>query len=153
MFCSKCGKENISNAIFCRSCGTKILIQESSVSYKNQWLKEKEPMTFGKAIATCMVKYFDFSGRASRAEYWWFNLFNFLLYSLSFIVDPSQKLADLLTLALFFPSVSVSVRRFHDTNRSGWWNLIPLTIIGVIPYFIWLASKGSDKDNQYGTPV
>ena len=52
----------------------------------------------------------------------------------------------------FFPSIAAASRRLHDVNKSGWWQLIALTIIGIIPLIIWLASEGEKKkinlDNQ-----
>ena len=51
------------------------------------------------------------------------------------------------------PALSAAARRLHDTNRSGWWMLIAFTIIGLIPLIIWLASKGNDQSNEYGSPV
>jgi len=110
-----------------------------------------DPMTFGKSISTCFSKFFDFNGRASRPEYWWFYLFTLLLSWGSILVDNS--ILSLWLIVLFFPAISAGARRLHDTNRSGWWQLIMLTIIGIIPLIIWLASKGSDQENQYGSPL
>jgi len=53
-------------------------------------------------------------------------------------------------LALFIPSTAVMVRRLHDTGRSGWWYWIILTIIGIIPLIIWLASEGDKGENGFG---
>jgi hypothetical protein len=55
--------------------------------------------------------------------------------------------------AMLIPHCAVGARRLHDTNRSGWWLLISLTVIGIIPILIWLASKGSNKSNKYGEPI
>lgn len=112
-----------------------------------------EQMTFGKSISTCMGKYVDFNGRATRPEYWWFFLFTVLLTWFADIADPSKVGSTIVSLALLLPSLSVATRRFHDTGRSGWWQLIALTVIGLIPLFIWLASKGNDQSNEYGSPV
>ena len=46
--------------------------------------------------------------------------------------------------------VAVSARRMHDVNRSGWWQLIPLTIIGIIPYTYWVTKKSDPQDNNFG---
>ena len=110
-------------------------------------------MTFGKSISTCMGKYVDFKGRASRPEYWWFYLFTVLLSWGSLIVDNTGIVSGIVNLALLLPSLAVAARRLHDTNRSGWWMLIAFTVIGLIPLIIWLASKGDDQANQYGSPV
>ncbi len=100
-----------------------------------------------------MGKYVDFSGRAARPEYWWFFLFTVLLTWFADIADPSKVGSTIVSLALLLPSLSAATRRLHDTGRSGWWQLIALTVIGLIPLFIWLASKGNDQSNEYGSPV
>lgn len=112
-----------------------------------------EQMTFAKSISTCLAKYADFTGRASRPEYWWFYLFTLLLGWGSMIADPTGAANLLVTLALFLPATSAAARRLHDTNRSGWWMLIAFTIIGIIPLIIWAASKGNEHPNKYGNPV
>ena len=52
------------------------------------------------------------------------------------------------------PSVCVTARRLHDVNRTGWWMLIPLTVIGIIPYFYWMVKKPEDneegRENKWG---
>jgi uncharacterized membrane protein YhaH (DUF805 family) len=56
----------------------------------------------------------------------------------------------LVQLALALPGWAVWTRRMHDTGRSGWWWLLGLTIIGVIPILFWLCQSGPNADNQYG---
>lgn len=153
MFCPKCGKENSDGTKFCANCGTNIEIVAGAKHITPLAGGVGDPMTFGKSITTCFAKFFDFNGRASRPEYWWFYLFTLLLSWGSILVDSSQVLSLLLNLVFFFPVIGAGARRLHDTNRSGWWQLIMLTIIGIIPLIIWLASKGSDQENQYGSPA
>ena len=153
MFCPKCGKENAGGAKFCGSCGANILAPSASGQAATASGTPSAQMTFGKAIATCFAKYVDFKGRASRPEFWWFYLFTILLGWGSMLVDSSQGLSTIVNLAVFLPVFAAGSRRLHDTNRSGWWQLIMLTVIGIIPVVIWWASKGSDQDNQYGSPA
>tara|TARA_B110000208_G_C11421580_1_gene303642 strand:+ start:243 stop:467 length:225 start_codon:yes stop_codon:yes gene_type:complete len=47
-------------------------------------------------------------------------------------------------------SISLVARRLHDADRSGWWQLLSLTIIGIIPVFYWLCKKGDEEDNRFG---
>src|SRR4051812_19240110 len=87
-----------------------------------------------------LQKYADFTGRAPRAEYWWFFLGVIIAYLAAAIVDSILGLNHLvlgvygpvtilLWLATLVPSIAVGVRRLHDTDRSGWWILLP-----VVPY-------------------
>ncbi len=147
MLCPKCGKENADGVKFCGSCGASIAALGTPSHVDTSASVPGEQMTFGKAIATCMAKYVDFNGRASRPEYWWFFLFAMLLSLGSLIVDSSGIVSDIVNLALLLPALSAAARRLHDTNRSGWWMLIAFTIIGIIPLIIWLASKGNDQSN------
>ena len=119
-------------------------------------------MTFSESVSTCLLKkYADFEGRARRSEFWWFELFQ-LLVSIglgisSGVLGISEVLANglalLFSLAVLLPSIAVAARRLHDVNRSGWWQLIGLTIIGIIPLFYWLCIKGDENANHYGPPV
>ena len=106
-------------------------------------------MSFGESIATCLAKYATFSGRASRSEYWWFYLFTLLMQWGSLLVDPSGQLGGLVAIVFLLPNWAAAVRRLHDTGRSGWWLLIGLTIIGMIPLLIWFAMPGHDAANGY----
>lgn len=153
MFCFKCGNENPDGSKFCINCGAHIGATENSGNVLSASVvnDEQNTMTFGKALATCLAKYADFKGRASRPEYWWFYLFTVLLSWGAMLVDHTQVLSMLVSLALFLPSFAAGARRLHDTNRSGWWQLIALTIIGIVPLVIWLASKGGNQENQYGS--
>ncbi len=122
-------------------------------------------MDFATAVKTCFSKYATFTGRARRAEYWWFFLFNFLMNIALNIVDAAvfgfgrgpmhdggvQVLPALYALAILLPSLAVGVRRLHDLGRSGWWLLIWLIpLIGWIILIWWFATKGEDGPNDYG---
>ena len=106
-------------------------------------------------------KYAVFNGRARRKEYWYFFLFNILI---SFLIafaealignlDPDTGyglLSAIYTLALLIPGIAVSIRRLHDTNRSGWWLLIALIpLIGAIVLLVFFASDSKSDENKYG---
>ncbi len=117
-------------------------------------------MSFAQAIESCFKNYFTFTGRAPRSEYNYWILFNILLGFLITIVligadlDESSinAMTNLLTLALAPASISVTLRRLHDTGRSGWnWFWI-LTIIGapVVSYWV-IFQKSEHGDNKYGS--
>ena len=90
-----------------------------------------------------LKKYADFSGRAPRAEFWWFYLLLVVAVIVGTIVDsiigskllgPYGIVTCLVYLALLLPYVAVGVRRLHDTNRTGWWMAPPivLSVIGLV---------------------
>jgi uncharacterized membrane protein YhaH (DUF805 family) len=99
-------------------------------------------------------KYADFSGRARRAEYWMFVLINFGVAIVLGIVDAvvgTGVLNALYGLGVLIPSLAVSARRLHDTNRSGWWQLIALVpIIGWVIAIVFYATDSNPGTNKYG---
>lgn len=126
-------------------------------------------MDFFQAVGSCFKKYATFSGRASRSEYWFFILFQFILntiakvldktvlqdYDYTFMIGHQEQhlgmLGVILSLVLFLPGLAVDFRRLHDVNRSAWWLLIMLTIIGILfPLLYWKCKKGTEGDNCFG---
>ncbi|MEW6707524.1 MAG: DUF805 domain-containing protein [Pseudomonadota bacterium] len=106
-------------------------------------------MDFSQAVRTCISKYADFNGRASRSEYWWFFLFVFLVSVLLGFV--SDVLSGLFCLGMLLPSVAAAARRLHDTDRSGWWQLIwLLPVIGWIWLIVLLALPSQQAANSHG---
>jgi len=107
-------------------------------------------MTFQESIRVCFGKYADFTGRASRSEYWWFMAFIVLVSAATSIV--SHTLSALFSLGTLLPSLAAATRRLHDTNRSGWWQLVGLVpVVGVIVLIVFLAQAGkSDASVQGG---
>lgn len=108
-------------------------------------------MTFGQSISTCFRKYVKFEGRASRSEFWWWQLFVFLAtFVVVFVVtlmaeQMGEIVGRIMQLAFFLPNLAVGVRRCHDTNHSGWWILCPI-------YNLILMFFASDEGaNDYGT--
>ena len=102
-----------------------------------------------------LKKYAVFSGRAHRTEYWMFFLFNVIisivLGFLEGIIGTGSVLASIYSLAVLIPGIAVSIRRLHDTNRSGWWLLICFVpLIGAIVLIIFLAQDSQAGDNQFG---
>lgn len=98
-------------------------------------------MTFQDSIRVCFSKYADFNGRAGRPEYWWFALF-IVIASLA-MSKLSPALGGVFSLAVLLPSIAAAARRLHDTNRSGWWQLIAVVpMVGIIVLVVFLAQEG-----------
>ena len=114
-------------------------------------------MNFVQAIRSVFVNYFNFSGRASRSEYWLFYLF-------LIIADIAVDIADTLIfgdaefapinliffLGVLIPTVAVSVRRLHDIDRTGWWGLLLLTVVGLLVLLYWNLKPGDEGENRFG---
>lgn len=98
-------------------------------------------MNLGQSIATCYRKYADFSGRASRSEFWWYMLFYNVIVGIP-IALVSEALDSIWSLANLVPALAVSARRLHDVDRSGWWQLLPLAALPV--FLISFALRGFD---------
>lgn len=156
-----------------------------------------------KYFIYCFKHYADFSGRARRKEFWFFTLFNFIIFlalSIGYVVqiaalaiqdpdmdDPMVLILKMFTspffiilliysLAVFIPTLAVSVRRLHDIGRSGTWLIIyygisftlgfftsiwdVTTLIGIIAflasialfvvYIVWMATDSKPGDNEWG---
>jgi uncharacterized membrane protein YhaH (DUF805 family) len=114
-------------------------------------------MNFVEAIKSGFQNYVNFSGRAIRSEYWFWVLFAVLVSIatslLDYLIFPDMLLSPLNSLAglaLFLPGLAVSVRRLHDLDRTGWWLLILLTVIGVILLLVWFCMRGTVGSNRFG---
>ena len=104
---------------------------------------------------TAVLKnYAGFEGRARRAEFWQFALFNFIALVVLLVIGlviHFPFLAFLYDLAVLIPSLAVAVRRLHDTNRSGWWILIGLVpIVGPIVLLVFTCLDSQPGPNQHG---
>lgn len=134
-------------------------------------------MSLIESVKTVFSKYAVFNGRARRSEFWWYTLvvgivMNVLYFALvvpqmtaavqAAAADPTATAApatggpgaiivSLVALAIFLPSLGVTIRRLHDTDRSGFWyflQLIPL--VGGIILLVFLAQAGTPGPNKFG---
>jgi uncharacterized membrane protein YhaH (DUF805 family) len=172
VFCAECGGQASDTAKFCSGCGASLgqsvpsasgdQVGQSNYTARTVFRPNEPPkvnfqtartvfrpneppkVNFQEAVARGFRGYFDFTGRATMAEFWWFFLF-------VWIVWPSAVMAELwfgggsgiivwsTIIGLALPSLAVSVRRLHDTNRSGWWvlmNLIPFGVLVLLTFFL-----------------
>ncbi|MBO4452825.1 MAG: DUF805 domain-containing protein [Clostridia bacterium] len=136
-------------------------------------------MTFVQAVKSAALNYSNINGRASRSEYWWYQLTH-LAFGLCYLVAAIFKAPDLVrfplqvvSILMFVPVPALTVRRLHDVGHSGWWAII-ITLTYLINLFsplfdgytvitlfiiwlasmilltVWLASKGKPGVNKYG---
>jgi uncharacterized membrane protein YhaH (DUF805 family) len=121
----------------------------------------RESYSFMNWYFEVLKKYAVFEGRARRKEYWFFILFNLLIsMALAFVdrltgyVDPETGvgiLSGLYALGVMLPGIAVSVRRLHDTGRSGWWLLITFVpVLGAIVFFYFMVLDSNTETNEYG---
>lgn len=121
-------------------------------------------MTFYRAVVTALQKGTTYAGRATRAEFWYFTLFYWGVYTLLLVLDyryfahvmDAQNLAPLsLSWCLIFlpANVAVTCRRLHDIGKNGWWQLVQLTVIGVVLLLCWAVRESDPGDNAYGPRV
>ena len=128
-------------------------------------------MNIKEALSSVLVKkYATIEGRASRSEFWWFTLFYILgdFFTDALDAELGWQFAEgdafggqlgalnlLFLLAILVPYTCVTARRLHDVNKSGYWMLLPATIIGIIPFWYWMLKKPEDneegRENKWGT--
>ena len=103
-----------------------------------------------------MKQYVDFSGRARRKEYWMYFLVYFLITLVCGVVEGVLSMPDTLTtivaLVHLLPSLGVTARRLHDTNRSAWWMLVSfIPVIGWLVLLYFMLNAGDAQDNRFGS--
>ena len=101
-------------------------------------------MNFQTAIRSGFQNYTNFTGRASRAEYWWWALFTVILSILLSSINGS--LGDLGSLVTLLPSIAVAIRRVHDVDRAGWFILVPIYNL------VLVLRRGDSGENRFGPP-
>lgn len=104
------------------------------------------PMTFGEAISSFFKNYVNFQGRAARSEYWFCILFICVSSFVIEFIDNSGLVGAIWSLAILLPSITVSARRLHDINRSGWHQLLScFAPVGLIVAIVWYCTPGRDE--------
>jgi uncharacterized membrane protein YhaH (DUF805 family) len=114
-------------------------------------------MSFRQAIASGFANYVNFFGRAAAPEFWFWILFCLLGAVVTETVDgavfiPHSGLSPLntiFTLAVLLPSLAVTVRRLHDTGRSGWWLMLVPTGVGIFVLLRWASLESLTDENKY----
>ena len=132
-------------------------------------------MSIGTAVRTVLAQYATFSGRARRSEYWWWSLAYSIVFAVLYVLaialvgveaftNPEAAtpgaggiggllvfgLIFVFVLGTFLPSLAVTIRRLHDTGRSGWWYLISLVPFGSIVILVCSVMDSTPGSNAYG---
>ena len=187
--CYECGAMISDKASTCPHCGAPLAKEtakdNNNPSYRQYNTIDEQPtLGFGEAVYSALIKnYANFSGRARRSEYWYFTLFQVVVNSIAYFTpsptvevwgQPVSLLYCLCNLAFFLPGLTVSVRRLHDIDKSGW-NILMLYLmpllsififatsnpylilgwsVGCFIYFIrltiWFCKDSSEEENDYG---
>lgn len=166
-YCPNCGFQHDPKAVLCVECGHELrpfVKKGEAARIMSSNIKNENVYTLPEAVQSCWNKYANFSGRACRAEYWFWTLFQwivmlFLTLLLVIAVSADDEyfgimvsvLSVIICLILFLPSLAVLIRRLHDIGFSGWW-----CFMGLIPscgsiVLLILAMCDSVNDNEYGT--
>ena len=130
-------------------------------------MTETKPMlSFPAAIKSCLRQYVGFTGRATRAEYWWWVL-GYVLVGIplgildgiifGFELDDLRVFGILFPLATLLPWLAVTARRLHDIGRTGWWQLVwlggilpPVGLVIFIVWIVWMTKRGTAGPNRFG---
>lgn len=140
VFCRGCAKEISSLAVAYPQCGAPQATQQSYAS--------GPAITTGNPYVEALKNYAEFKGRATRREYWMFVLINLgiciVMGVLDAMLNTKGVLYNLYSLAMFLPSIAAGARRMHDTDRSGWWLLLPIVNL------VFLVQDSQPGPNRFG---
>ena len=118
-------------------------------------------MNMKEAVVSVLTNWNNFSGRACRSEFWYFVLATFLVSIIISIIEIATGMVDIesaemgilsliFTLLLFVPSLSVTARRLQDRGWSGWWQLLYLTIVGILIIIVLNILPAKEDENKWG---
>ncbi|WP_413228182.1 DUF805 domain-containing protein [Acinetobacter baretiae] len=133
------------------------LVQRDEPSFLSKHHAVEENYNLIDWTKKCFQNYTNFRGRARRKEFWLFYLTIMIVSICTQTIDAkvdSNGLFNILwNIMTLIPLLSAGARRLHDTGRSGWWQLLILTFIGIIPLIIFLASETKPENNKWGVPA
>ena len=111
-------------------------------------------MNLVEAVIDAFNKYATFAGRTRRTDFWWFTVFLALVYGLVYLLDTATAapvFGAFALLAFILPSLSVTVRRLHDSDHAAWWLLLVfIPIVGTIGLLLMAVLPGTSGENRYG---
>ena len=118
-------------------------------------------MNMKEAVISVLTNWNNFSGRACRSEFWYFGLAVFLVSLIISIIEIATGMVDvesiemgilsiIFNLFIFVPSLSVTARRLQDRGWSGWWQLLYLTIVGILVIIVLNILPAKEDENKWG---
>lgn len=110
-------------------------------------MQKKQPWA---SVRSSLLKFDDFSGVASRYEYWWFIAFTVLLLGVAEVLHP--KAYQIVALILLLPLLAVGNRRLNDARQSAWLQLLLFVPFGFIPVFFYMALESKTQDDKSENP-
>jgi len=166
-FCPKCGGRSFASQPGSSASPTQTVPGHNSYGAQTfnpnaQWQQSSgqsssygKAMSFPAAIGSCLRNYFTIRGRAPRSEYWWFQLAYTIAFCTSLFLVAVSDIYWILYISVviggIIPQFTVSVRRLHDIDRSGWWLLLFLVpLIGAILWLVWYLERGTQGFNRFG---
>ena len=156
MYCPKCGTEIPSGSRYCPGCDHFMGSEPDGKSPVDTSGLPVRKIGFGEAVRNFFTHYADFSGRATRSEYWYVVLFTLIVemaISIVFgLISPeiTSVVSGIYALATLIPNFAIVWRRLHDIGRSGGWYFIGLVpLVGWIILLVFFC-KDSDADNRFG---
>ena len=148
MKCSRCGIDNSAEASFCKDCGV------SLSGYTADGSTRQGMVSFSDAVKLGFQRYFEFKGRSTRAEYWWWVLVFVAAFFAVAVIDGFLGMEGILSLILYvgivIPWLAVMVRRLHDTNKPAWWLLLNIVPFGGIVLLVFFVQASDMRTNNYG---
>ena len=149
MNCPKCGSTMTNEDRFCGRCGTGLSGHRASGS------TPQGVVSFSDAVKLGFQGYFKFNGRSTRAEFWWWNLFELVAMFAFFLMDRLLGTVGIWywgsVFGILIPHLAVTVRRLHDTNRPGWWALLPgVPFVGSVVLLVFCVQPSDPWTNHYG---
>lgn len=144
VYCHACGKQMHSSARMCPSCGAVPKGMSFNANATVNGLQD--------AVKVCFTKYATFSGRATRSEFWYFQLFLLLVniaLNIMSLVSPGffMVISVLWGFGVMIPALAVAVRRLHDVGKSGWYVLLSFagSVLMGIAFSMWVGAALSDS--------
>lgn len=124
---------------------------------------DSRKVTFTQSVTLFYNNYTNFGGRSSRSAYWWWIIaVSAIAFTIGFCEgltgaydydNDYGAISTLFSLVNIIPGLALITRRLHDVGRSGWWYLIVLTVVGIIPFLYWVCKKGDTGPNKYGEDI